>query len=144
MKQSNVKERIFVIKLIDGIERNINHPTTFHIPSENFINNHLKIGSVVKIGDLDYSERFWVKVLEFMDNNIMICEIQNNLYSNQPYDYLDKILVERKNILGFEFFNCEEELDEKQNDELFLENENKWKDWEYCELLSNSNNINLN
>ena len=144
MKENNKTNKIYEIKLVNGVEMNKKYPKTFFIPSEYFLTKKLKIGSIVKISDFHYSERFWVCVLEFIDENTMICEIRNDLYGNQPYDFLDKIIVKRENIIGYEHFTKKEEIDEEKNEELFLKTENKWKDFEYHELLSKSDNINSN
>ena len=74
----------------------------------------------------------------------MICEIRNSLYSNQPYDFLDKILIKRENIIDVEFFSKEEEVNEEQNEELLNKTENKLKDLDYYEILNKSINTNKN
>ena len=144
MTKNIEKEMIYVIKLINGIEMNKKYPSTFLIPNKRFLDKILKVGSIVKIGDVDYSERFWVCILEFIDKNSMICEIRNSLYSNQPYDFLDKILIKRENIIDVEFFSKEEEVNEEQNEELLNKTENKLKDLDYYEILNKSINTNKN
>jgi hypothetical protein len=144
MTKYNKKEMIYVIKLINGIKRNKKHPSTFLIPNKRFLDKYLKVGSIVKIGDVDYRERFWVSIIEFIDKNSMICEIRNSLYSNQPYDFLDKILIKRENIIDVEFFSKEEEVNEEQNEELLNKTENKLKDLDYYEILNKSINTNKN
>jgi hypothetical protein len=144
MTKNIEKEMIYVIKLINGIEMNKKYPSTFLIPNKRFINKYIKVGSIVKIGDVDYRERFWVCVLEFIDKNTMICEIRNSLYSNQPYNFLDKILIKRENIIDIEFFSQKEEIDEEQNEELLKKTENKLKDLDYYEILNQLININNN
>jgi hypothetical protein len=144
MTKNIEKEMIYVIKLINGIEMNKKYPSTFLIPNKKFINKFIKVGSIVKIGDVDYHERFWVCVLEFIDKNTMICEIRNSLYSNQPYNFLDKILIKKENIIDVEFFSRKEEINEEQNEELLKKTENILNDLSYYELLNQSININKN
>jgi hypothetical protein len=144
MERFKEKEMIYVIKLINGIEMNKKYPSTFLIPNKKFINKYIKVGSIVKIGDVDNLERFWVCVLEFIDKNTMICEIRNSLYSNQPYNFLDKILIKKENIIDIEFFSQKEEINEEQNEELLKKTENVLKDLSFYELLNQSININKN
>jgi hypothetical protein len=98
------------IDLLNGVEMNKQNPNTFHIPSDEEKSN-IEVGDVVKVVDTENSERFWVIVKEFISDELMVCEIDNELINNQPYSLGDKIFVTKDNIINI--YN-EKSLDGKQ------------------------------
>jgi hypothetical protein len=100
----NEQEKIkipFEIDLVDGVIQNIKHPNTFHIPS-NEVKSYIGIGNRVKVIDKKYRERFWVEIEDFIDDYLMIGIIRNDLVSNQPYTFNDKIFLKMDNIISVE------------------------------------------
>lgn len=95
-----VKDRkVFNVELLNGMKRNKEYPTTFPIPS---YEEKLKVGvgSILKVVDTKYGERFWVIVKEFILDELMIGVIDNELKSNQPYSKGDEIFIKYDNIIG--------------------------------------------
>lgn len=85
--------------LVDGIERNENHPDTFWIPSEK-AKNSLIVGDMAKLGFLDKDgsgERMWVEIIEKDKDSF------KGTLSNQPVflklTYGDEVSFESKHII---------------------------------------------
>tara|TARA_B100000674_G_C37673604_1_gene838176 strand:- start:44 stop:628 length:585 start_codon:yes stop_codon:yes gene_type:complete len=95
------KEIPIQIDLVDGVKMNNKYPDSFHIPTKKEKSN-IKVGDVVKIIDERNSERFWVKVTEFITDELMVCSISNDLVGNQPYTLGDKIHVKKDNIINIQ------------------------------------------
>ena len=97
-----VKDRkVFNIELLNGMRRNKEYPTTFHIPSYEE-KSKVGVGSFVKVVDTKYGERFWVIVKEFVLDELMVGEINNELKKNQPYSLGDEIFLKYDNIIDIE------------------------------------------
>ena len=73
---------------------NVNSLNIDNIPSDKEL-NELSVGYSVKISN--GKERFWVEVQKVTDYYIL-GRVDNNLVSNQKYNYNDLILFERSNI----------------------------------------------
>ena len=98
-QQINVKKGTPIqIELLNGVEQNKKHPTTFHIPSDEK-KSKVEVGDIVKIVDIQYGERFWVIVKEFISDELMVGEINNTLVNKQPYSLGDKIFLTKDNII---------------------------------------------
>lgn len=85
-----------MIKLLDGIKRNKQHPDTFEIPTSEE-KTALKVGDLVKLCFAD-KERMWVVVTKVsktaiegkLDNHPVIVNMKLG----------DKVVFERKHIIG--------------------------------------------
>ena len=88
------------LELVDGVEQNENHPLSYWIPSIEE-KRKIQIGDVVKVSD--GSERWWNVVEEFIDEETMICSVDNHLVSGQEFNFMDKIVVKMKNIIDIHF-----------------------------------------
>ena len=88
------------LELVDGVEQNKNHPLSYWIPSIEE-KRKIQIGDVVKVSD--GSERWWNVVEEFIDEETMICSVDNHLVSGQEFNFMDKIVVKMKNIIDIHF-----------------------------------------
>lgn len=86
------------IELMNGVEQNKKHPTSFHIPSDEK-KSKIEVGDCVKVVDNQYGERFWVRVKEFISDELMVGEIDNKLVCKQPYSLGDKIFLTMDNII---------------------------------------------
>ncbi|NVK76014.1 MAG: hypothetical protein HWE24_21265 [Oceanospirillaceae bacterium] len=86
------------IELLNGVEQNKEFPTSFHIPSEEK-KSKIEVGDKVKVVDIQHSERFWVKVEEFISDELMVGVIDNELIGKQPYSLGDKIFLTMDNII---------------------------------------------
>lgn len=86
------------IELMNGVEQNKQYPNSFHIPSDEK-KSKVEVGDVVKIVDIQYGERFWVIVKEFISDELMVGEINNQLVGNQPFSLGDKIFLTMDNII---------------------------------------------
>lgn len=98
-QQTNIKKgKPIQIELMNGVEQNKKYPTSFHIPSDEK-KSKVEVGDVVKIVDIQYGERFWVIVKEFISDELMVGEINNTLVGKQPYSLGDKIFLTKDNII---------------------------------------------
>lgn len=94
---NNLKEgKPIQIDLLNGVEQNKKHPNSFHILSDEK-KSKIKVGDCVKI--VDSTERFWVIVKEFISDELMVGEINNQLVGNQPYSLGDKIFLTMDNVI---------------------------------------------
>jgi hypothetical protein len=71
--------------LIDGEERNRNHPETFHIPPE-ALRHALSEGTYAKVGvegretpPFQQGEKFWTRIAEVRPGPLYIAEVDNDL-----------------------------------------------------------------
>ena len=97
--QNNLSnEKPIQIELMNGVEQNKKHPTSFHIPSDEK-KSKIEVGDCVKVVDNQYGERFWVRVKEFISDELMVGEIDNKLVCKQPYSLGDKIFLTMDNII---------------------------------------------
>lgn len=102
-----------LLPLTDGVERNRNHPHTFHIPSED-LRHGLKVGMTVKIGtegqdpepggEPIHGEKFWSEVMEVRDadgQRRYIVRVDNDLVIEEHgLNYNDLVEVEPRHILA--------------------------------------------
>jgi len=86
------------IDLLNGIEHNKKNSETFHIPCKEK-KSKVQIGDYVKVVDNQCGERFWVIVKDFISDNLMVGEIDNELVGKQPYSLGDKIFLTKDNII---------------------------------------------
>jgi len=86
------------IPLLNGVNWNKEHPTSFFIPSDEK-KSKLVEGDLVKIVDTYHKERFWVKIEEFISEDLMVGTISNDLIGNQPYNFGDKLFLHMDNII---------------------------------------------
>jgi hypothetical protein len=97
--ENNLKnEKPIQIDLLNGVEYNKEHSETFHIPSDEK-KSKVNVGDCVKVVDNQYGERFWVIVKDFISDELMVGEINNELVGNQPYSLGDKIFLTMDNII---------------------------------------------
>lgn len=85
--------------LVDGVERNTNHPDTFWIPSEEE-KNSLKVKDLAKLGFLskkDGGERMWVEITERNGDSFKGVLRNNPVLLKLNYD--DEVVFESKNII---------------------------------------------
>lgn len=62
---------------------------------------NIKIDDAVKISLKTKNlpiEHFWVSVKELLDNDNILCIVQNKLLFEQPINYLDEIIINKSNI----------------------------------------------
>ena len=97
-KEYNRNDKPYQIELLDGVEQNKKHPTTFHIPSKEE-KDSIQIGTHVKVADTEVGERFWVEVDDIISDDLMIGRIDNVLISNQPYNFNDRIYLTKDNFI---------------------------------------------
>lgn len=90
--------------LIDAVERNRQHPTTFEIPNENDIAN-LTVGGFAKLGFEEiespdgYAERMWVKVTNIGAGGTFEGTLANDPIVIESMSFGDKVQFKRDNIL---------------------------------------------
>lgn len=86
---------------VNGVERNQQHPTTFHIPSASEI-DAISPGVYVKVAvDGDPGERFWVMVDSVESDGSIKGRVNNDLLLTHQHGYqdTDAVIVQRENIL---------------------------------------------
>jgi hypothetical protein len=101
------KDKIFEnkplkIELVNGISQNRKYPNSFKMPSLD-VKSKLKVGDLVKVSDELYNERFWVEILEFVSEELIIGRIDNELIMEQPYTLNHKIFLSLENIIDIAF-----------------------------------------
>ena len=87
-------ETIHRPNLVNAKEIHVQHPNTFHYPSEQQLEN-IFVGSWVKISN--GIERFWVIVVEII-NDKFIGKIDNVLIFDEGYNFDDLIEFELINV----------------------------------------------
>jgi hypothetical protein len=66
------------------------------------LNTEIKINDAIKVTSKeDQKESFWCEVSEILNDGSILCSIQNRLVTDVPIDYLDNIIVFKKNIKEF-------------------------------------------
>jgi hypothetical protein len=90
---------------IDGVERNLNHPLTFEIPS-NTEKNALRQGDYIKVGviidnETDEGERFWMQVRHITPSGTIVGIIDNDLIFTDFHNLVcgQELCVEKQHIL---------------------------------------------
>jgi hypothetical protein len=86
------------VELLNGVEWNNKHPDTFHIPSSDD-KKSIQIGTSVKVVDTKYNERFWVEIVDFITEDLLVGRIDNELMMKQPYSLGDKIFLKLDNVI---------------------------------------------
>lgn len=99
--------------LLNVVEMNIKNPSTFLIPSNEYINMNLTIGSIIKI--CNNFERFFV-VVEDIENDNYVGKIVNHLLINRGYNYGDLISFTKNNILAIYSKDHVDELNKTYGD----------------------------
>ena len=87
------------IPLLNGVCKNKEKPNTFLIPSDEVKSNIVE-GDMVKIVDTYHKERFWVKIEQFISEDLMVGTISNHLISHKTYNYGDKVFLHMDNIIS--------------------------------------------
>lgn len=67
-----------------------------------YLNTEIKINDAIKVTTKgNEKESFWCEVSEILNDGSILCSIQNTLVTNVPINYLDNIIVFKKNIKDF-------------------------------------------
>lgn len=67
-----------------------------------YLNTEIKINDAIKVTTKgNEKESFWCDVSEILNDGSILCSIQNTLVTNVPINYLDNIIVFKKNIKDF-------------------------------------------
>ena len=90
------KSKPIQVELLNGVEQNKKHPNRFHIPS-NEQKSKVDLGDSVKV--CGGGERFWVHIVDFISDDLMVGIIDNVLVGNQTYNCDDKIYLTKDNII---------------------------------------------
>ena len=95
--------------LMDGVALNAAHPTSFQIPSPEEIEGLKQGKKIVKIGlevnipghDIE-AERFWVKILDYLEDGTIHVRVDNTLVCTEYHGikYEDELIIEYRHILG--------------------------------------------